>query len=172
MNQSENDKFNELVVPHFDSAFNLARWLLGSDADASDVLQESSIKAFRFIHKMKTKNTRAWFFQIVRNTCYTMLKSKKSFVEIDFENAIEDPSPTAEAVLSENTTAREIRRSLDELSVQHREILILREIEELSYDEIAEVLDLPEGTVMSRLARARQLLKKKLSVKGDLYEAR
>jgi RNA polymerase sigma-70 factor (ECF subfamily) len=163
---SDGTKFRQLIVPHFDAAYNLARWLTGNDADASDVLQDSSIKAFRFIADLNSENPRGWFFQIVRNTSYTMLKNKKAFIEIELEKDIADPSPNAEDTMAKGATAKELHQALDELSVPYREILILRELEEASYEEIAEILQVPLGTVMSRLARARDQLRKKLSLKG------
>src|SRR4051812_6745635 len=92
-------KFRRLIVPHFEAAYNLARWLTQSDPDASDVFQESSVKAFRFIGGMTSENPRAWFLQIVRNTSYTILKSRKVYVEINFETEIEDEAPSAEEIL-------------------------------------------------------------------------
>jgi len=159
-------KFRKLIVPHFETAFNLARWLTQSDADASDVLQDASVKAFRFLDTMTSENPRAWFLQIVRNTSYTLLKNRKVYVEIEFEKELEDPGPSVEDVLLENQSIGELNQALNALTLPYREILILRELEEMSYEEIAETLQVPLGTVMSRLARARNLLKKKLILKG------
>ncbi len=166
MTEKDEVKFRQLILPHFEAAFNLARWLTKSEVDASDVLQDASIKAFRYINTMKSEHPRAWFLQIVRNTSYTLLKSKKMYVEMDFENEIEDTNPNAEEILSEHTSALELHEALNELAVPYREILILRELEEMSYEEIAEMLQVPLGTVMSRLARGRELLRKKLILKG------
>jgi RNA polymerase sigma-70 factor (ECF subfamily) len=160
--QQDEAKFRRLIVPHFETAFNLAYWLTQNEADASDILQDASVKAFRFIDTLQSENSRAWFLQIIRNTSYSLLKSRKSYVEFDFEKDIQDETPNAEDALLENQNAKDLHKALDELPVPYREILILRELEELSYDEIAETLQIPEGTVMSRLARARDLLKKKL----------
>ena len=163
----QNDiKFRQLIVPHFEAAYNLARWLTGNDTDATDVLQEASLKAFRFMESLKSENPRAWFFQIVRNTSYTVLKARKKYVELDFEKDIEDLRPNPEGLLLQDVTAKELYEALDELPVQYREVIVLREIEETSYEDIAAILQIPSGTVMSRLARARGLLKKKLIAKG------
>ena len=167
MDQKDEVKFRQLILPHFETAFNLARWLTQSDADASDILQDASIKAFRFMNSVKLEHPRAWFLQIVRNTSYTLLKSRKIYVEVDFEKKIEDVSPNAEEILLEKVSAQELNLALNELALPYREILILRELEELSYEEVSEMLEIPMGTVMSRLSRARDMLKKKLILKGS-----
>ena len=167
MAENDHDKFKQLIAPHFDAAFNLARWLTGSEAEASDVLQDSSIKAFRFLNKMQLDNPRSWFLQITRNTAYTIIKGRKNTVEFDYDKDIEDPVPNAESMLLEKVNGQELHNALDELPTQYKEILILRELEELSYEETAEILQVPLGTVMSRLARARNHLKKKLTAKGN-----
>jgi RNA polymerase sigma factor (sigma-70 family) len=159
-------RFRQLIVPHFEAGFNLARWMTQSEADASDVLQDASMKALRFIDGLKSENPRAWFLTIIRNTAYTLLKSKKLHVEFDPERESEDERPNAEDLLVENASAQELHGALSELALPYREILILRELEELSYEEIAEMLQVPQGTVMSRLARAREMLKRKLILKG------
>ena len=87
-------KFKSLILPHFDAGYNLARWLTGNDADASDVLQESCVKALRFVHSLQTENAKSWFLQIVRNTTYTFLRGRKTFAELEPE--LEDPGPTSE----------------------------------------------------------------------------
>ncbi len=158
-------KFRKLIVPLFEAAFSLARWLTQNDADAADVLQDASFKAFRFMDSLKTENPRAWFFQIIRNTSYTLLKNRKLYVEMDFEKE-EDITPNAEDLLAENASAQTLHAALNDLDLPYREILILRELEEMSYEDIAETIQVPVGTVMSRLARARVLLKKKLIFRG------
>jgi RNA polymerase sigma factor (sigma-70 family) len=163
--QNDEVKFKQLILPHFETAFNLARWLTKNEADASDILQEASVRAFRFIHSMNSENPRAWFLQIVRNTSYTLLKSRKSYVEFDFEKDIKDETPNAEDSLLEKQNAQDLQAALDEMPLPYREILILRELEEFSYEEIADMLQVPAGTVMSRLSRARDLLKRKLTSK-------
>jgi RNA polymerase sigma factor (sigma-70 family) len=151
-------KFRRMIVPHFDAAFNLARWLMGNEDEASDILQDSSLKAFRSIHSLKSENARAWFFQIIRNTAYTQLKNRKLFQESEFDG-LADTQPSAETLLIENASAKMLHEALALLAIPFREILILRELEELPYEDIAEILQIPQGTVMSRLARAREQLK-------------
>lgn len=158
---SQSDDFMQKIAPHFESAYNLARWLTKSDADSADVLQDACVKAFRFLHSSNPENPKSWFFQIVRNTAYTLLKSKKLFVELDPQ--IQDTGPSVEQVFSDKITAQHLHRALDELPVQYREILILREFEELNYEEISKILEVPIGTVMSRISRARNLLKETLN---------
>ena len=116
---------------------------------------------------MQLDNPRAWFLQIIRNTAYTRIKGRKNTVEFDYDKDIEDPVPNAESMLLEKVNGQELHNALDELPTQYKEILILRELEELSYEETAEILQVPLGTVMSRLARARNHLKKKLTAKGS-----
>jgi RNA polymerase sigma factor (sigma-70 family) len=162
----DDTKFRECVAPHLAASYSLARWLTGNDADAADVLQDASLKAFRYLHTLKSNDAKAWFFQIVRNTSYTLLKRRKVMLDIEDEKELADSNPTAEVLLTENAGAEELRQSLEKLSAPDREILILREFEEMTYEQLAEVLNIPLGTVMSRLARARARLKKELSKEG------
>jgi RNA polymerase sigma factor (sigma-70 family) len=159
LSETEESRFQNLIVPHLDSGYSLARWLMGNPVDARDVMQEASIKAFRFMGSLKkSESAKAWFFQIVRNSAYTWLKAKPDYLEIDDATPLVS-NPDPEHLLIHNVGSEEVRKALEALPSRQREILILREFEELSYEEIARVLEVPEGTVMSRLARARQLLK-------------
>jgi RNA polymerase sigma-70 factor (ECF subfamily) len=159
--------FEQIVLPHLDAAYNLARWLAGNDHDAQDVAQEASLRAFRFFGSFRGDNARAWLLAIVRNTFYTWLRKNRppgKTIEIDDETfAIEDASPNAEPVNPQFADADAVRNAIAELSVEFREIIILREMEDLSYKEIADLAEVPIGTVMSRLARARKLLQKRLA---------
>ena len=168
MDESERLKlFEQTVLPHLDAAYNLARWLAGNDHDAQDVAQEASLRAFRFFGSFRGENARAWLLSIVRNTFYTWLrKNRPPEKTIDIDDGtleIEDVSANAAAASPHFADADAVRRAIAELPVEFREIVILREMEGLSYKEIADVADVPIGTVMSRLARARKLLQKRLA---------
>src|SRR5437868_10370074 len=159
--------FEQTVLPHLDAAYNLARWLAGNDHDAQDVAQEASLRAFRFFGSFRGENARAWLLSIVRNTFYTWLRKNRpaeNIVEINDETLdIEDSSASPESVEPHFADADAVRRAIAELPVEFREIVILREMEGFSYKEIADLAEVPIGTVMSRLARARRLLQKRLA---------
>src|SRR5712671_6955313 len=159
--------FEQRVMPHLDAAYNLARWLAGNDHDAQDVAQEASLRAFKFFGSFRGENARAWLLTIVRNTFYTWLRKNRppeKIVEINDETLdIEDTSANAEAVNPQFADADAVRRAIAGLPVEFREIVILREMEGFSYKEIADLAEVPIGTVMSRLARARKLLQKSLA---------
>jgi RNA polymerase sigma-70 factor, ECF subfamily len=159
--------FEQTVLPHLDAAYNLARWLAGNDHDAQDVAQEASLRAFKFFGNFRGENPRAWLLTIVRNTFYTWLRKNRppeKMVEIDDETLdIEDASANAEAANPQFADADAVRRAIAELPVEFREIVVLREMEGFSYKEIADLAEVPIGTVMSRLARARKLLQKRLA---------
>jgi RNA polymerase sigma-70 factor (ECF subfamily) len=156
-----------MVLPHLDAAYNLARWLAGNDHDAQDVAQESSLRAFKYFGSFRGENARAWLLSIVRNSFHTWLRKNRSpekNVQIDDEALdIEDSSAHAEALSPHFADADAVRRAIAELPLEFREIVILREMEGFSYKEIAELAEVPIGTVMSRLARARKLLQKSLT---------
>ena len=159
--------FEQTVLPHLDAAYNLARWLAGNDHDAQDVAQEASLRAFKFFGSFRGENARAWLLTIVRNTFYNWLqKNRPSEIagELDEEAlAVEDVSVNAEAMNLRVADMAAVRRAIGELPVGFREMIILREMEGFSYKEIADLSDVPIGTVMSRLARARKLLQKSLA---------
>jgi RNA polymerase sigma-70 factor (ECF subfamily) len=161
--------FERVVLPHLDAAYNLARWLAGNDHDAEDITQEACMRAFRFLHGYCGGDGRAWVLAIVRNTAYSWLKKNRpqAVVSIDDDELakIEDQNLAERSLYSADTSV--LRAALDRLPLEFREALVLRELEGLSYKEIAEVAEVPLGTVMSRLARARRLLQCALNGKGD-----
>ena len=164
-------QFEQTVMPHLDAAYNLARWLAGNDHDAEDIAQEACVRAFRFFNGFRGDNCRAWLLTIVRNTAYTWLKKNRpqATVTLADEELVEIEDPAAGSNLTfQNADADVLRIALEELPVEFREALVLRELEGLSYKEIADVADVPVGTVMSRLARARKQLQTHLSRKGAL----
>jgi RNA polymerase sigma-70 factor (ECF subfamily) len=160
-------KFEQTVLPHLDAAYNLARWLAGNDHDAQDLAQEASLRAFKFFGGHRGENTRAWLLAIVRNTFYTWLKKNRPpeiTVEMGDEAlAVEDAGTNADAVHLQRASAETVRGAIALLPVEFREVIVLRELEGLDYKAIAEVAEVPIGTVMSRLARARKLLRQRLA---------
>jgi RNA polymerase sigma-70 factor (ECF subfamily) len=158
-------RFEQLVLPHLDAAFNLSRWLLHGRADAEDVAQESMLRAFRFFRGFHGGDARAWLLQIVRNTCYTWLEKNRSVdLTTEFDEKLHpQPSVSPETLAIAGDNRERLTRALEELPVRFREVLILRELEGCSYKEIAAITSVPIGTVMSALARARQRLQRVLT---------
>lgn len=158
-------RFEQEILPHLDAAHNLARWLTGNDADAADVVQEAAMRALSFFDGFRGGDARAWLLRIVRNTCYTWLRQNRAEKMTPLDEARHDPGERT-ANPEQNAIARADRKTLqeaiEELPVEFREALVLREIEGLAYKEIAHVTGVPMGTVMSRLARARNLLRERL----------
>jgi RNA polymerase sigma-70 factor (ECF subfamily) len=152
--------FDQIVLPHLDAAYNLARWLAGNDHDAEDIAQEACVRAWQFRGSYRGGNGRAWLLAIVRNTAYTWLKKNRSktMVTISDDELAGVEDPVSQTPAFQNADAAVLRAALEELPLEFREALVLRELEGLSYKEIADVADVPLGTVMSRLARARRLL--------------
>src|ERR1700757_1390204 len=156
-------RFQSLLLPLMNDAYNLARWLMKNQEDAEDMVQESYLRAFGFFASFhEGTNCRAWFLQIVRNTCYTALGNrdlKRKQVPLDSEpDEIEDPAPLPPTSLAKKATVEAVREAIAALPVEFREVVVLRELEGLSYKEISEVSAVPIGTVMSRLARGRHQL--------------
>jgi RNA polymerase sigma-70 factor (ECF subfamily) len=154
--------FEKVVVPHLDAAFNFARWLTKNDADAEDVVQDAAIRAFRYFPSLRNEDARAWLLTIVRNTWYGRLAkaggTQRVEVHDDMIDAREDGAPGPEALALRQQTVERVRRAVEELPPDFREVIVLRELEGLSYKEIAAVAGVPVGTVMSRLSRARERL--------------
>jgi RNA polymerase sigma-70 factor, ECF subfamily len=161
----ERERFERLVMPHQDAAFNLARWLVRSRTDAEDVVQDAMMRAYRFFTGFHGGDARAWLLQIVRNVCYTWMdKHRKVEMTTEFNETIHlggaTQSPEAAAVAS-NERER-LMKALESLPPRSREVLVLRELEGCSYKEIATITSIPIGTVMSTLARARERLQETL----------
>jgi RNA polymerase sigma factor (sigma-70 family) len=163
MDSAELQRFEATFLPHMSAAYNLARWLTRSDQDAEDVVQEAYLRAVRFFEGFRGGNSKAWFLTIVRNTGYTWLQRSQGqeiTTSLDPEiHDIEDRSQDPELELLQGATRQDLLKALESLPVEFREVLVLRELEGLSYKEIAEVSGLPIGTVMSRLTRARGKLR-------------
>jgi len=161
--------FEALMLPHLDAAHNLAKWLLRNEEDACDVVQEAYLRAFKSFSGFRGSNGRAWLLTIVRNTSYTLLKKNRGAdLTTTFDEEIHasgDESLSPATILEHSEDAELIRQALDELPVEFREILTLRHQEDLSYKEIADIAQIPPGTVMSRLARARAKLKECLAAR-------
>ncbi len=154
-------------MPHLDAAYNLARWLAGNDHDAEDIAQEACLRAFRFVSGCRNQDGRAWLLTIVRNTAFTWLKKNRprSVISIDDDELAEIEDQKGAAGVFQGADTDALRRALEALPLEFREALVLREFEGLSYKEIAEVAEVPVGTVMSRLARARRQLQDALNLK-------
>ena len=153
--------FEETVLPHLDAAFNYARWLTRSDAEAEDLVQDACVRAVRFFPSLRDDDARAWLFAIVRNTWYSRVSRRAGAAEALPLDSTDDPADSAldpEARLLQQHAVARVREALEQLPVDFREVLVLREIEGMSYKEIAAVVRVPIGTVMSRLARARDRL--------------
>lgn len=164
-------RFEELALPHLDAAYNLARWLTRNDHDAHDVVQEAYLRAFRFFDGFHGDNARSWLLAIVRNTCYTWLQQNRGWNAntsldelLDSGNAdpvlaaVETSEDGPEKLMLRQDDRALVNRALERLPEEFREVLVLKELEELTYREIAAVTGVPLGTVMSRLARARKQL--------------
>jgi RNA polymerase sigma-70 factor (ECF subfamily) len=166
--QAELASFEEVMLPHLDAAHNLARWLLRNEQDAQDVVQEAYLRAFKAFGGFHGSNGRAWLLTIVRNTSYTLLKKNRAVDLTTFDEEIhaagyESVSPAT--LLQHSEDSKLIREAMAELPAEFREILTLRHQEGLSYKEIADIAQIPPGTVMSRLARARAKLKECLAAR-------
>jgi RNA polymerase sigma-70 factor (ECF subfamily) len=159
--------FEALMLPHLDAAYNLAKWLVRNEQDAQDVVQEAFLRAFKSFGGFHGSNGRAWLLTIVRNTSYTLLKKNRvADLTTPFDEEIHasgDESVSAATILERSEDTELIRKAMDELPAEFREILTLRHQEDLSYKEIADIAQIAPGTVMSRLARARGKLKEYLA---------
>jgi len=154
-------RFEQVVVPHLDAAYNLARWILGNQSDADDVMQEASLRALKFIDSFQGGDSRAWMLTIARNTSYSWLrKNRMADLSDEFNEAVHTDVTIVdtESRLVSLLDSERVGKAIAMLPVRYREVLVLREIHGLSYKEISAVTGVPIGTVMSSLARARQAL--------------
>lgn len=169
--EASRDRFDRLVLPHLDAAYNLARWLAGDDESARDVAQEALLRAFQFRDSLHGEDARPWLLTIVRNTFFTIAKSARraTLMHDEYNDEIHgDLSEAADALFQRplspeaavlaQADGERLQAALEKLPVIFREVIVLRELEDLAYKEIARVLDVPTGTVMSRLARGRRML--------------
>ena len=160
------EPFEQVVLSNLDAAYNLARWLLRSPSDAEDAVQESCLRALRFFDGFRGGDSRSWLLKIVRNTCYSWArKNRPAELSDEFDEAVHTPDigiQNQEAKLISQAEGDRVRKALEALPLMFREVLVLREIEGLSYKEIADVTGVPMGTVMSSLSRARQKLRDQL----------
>jgi RNA polymerase sigma-70 factor, ECF subfamily len=160
-------EFERKVLPHLDSAYNLARFIMRNDQDAEDIVQEAALRAFRFFDNFRGENARGWFLSIVRNTSFTVLKrNRPAEMNVTFDEELhggETPSMDPGLSLDRAQDRQTMRAAIEQLPPEFRETIILRELEDLSYKEIADIAGVPIGTVMSRLARARRQLQMILS---------
>ena len=164
--------FEARVLPHLDAAYNLARWLLRNEQAAEDAVQDASMRAFRYIGSLRGDDARPWLLGIVRNTCFTMLERQRNgpdmveFDDAEFEAALgaaERNTSDPHALLQQQRTRATIDAAIRALSPALREVIVLREFEDLEYAEIAKIAAVPIGTVMSRLSRAREKLRSALT---------
>jgi RNA polymerase sigma-70 factor (ECF subfamily) len=174
----EQKRFREVVLPYLDDALSLARWLTGNVADAEDVVQEACMRAYGAIATVRQANPRAWLLVIVRNTAFSWLAKNrpKAVVVTDDERIFEQAglemtagsdAATPEAIMIAQADADLVQRAIAALPISYREVLVLREIEGLSYREISEIVSIPVGTVMSRLARARSQLIQRIGIASN-----
>ncbi|MGZ5275195.1 MAG: sigma-70 family RNA polymerase sigma factor [Caldimonas sp.] len=168
-NDENRTRFEALVMPQLNAAYNLARWLTHNEHDAEDVVHESLIRAMRYIGNLRGDNARPWLLQIVRHTCFSWLKENRPAENMALDHTDDASSELAIPVAEEppslamrKAERQQINEAIAALPVAYREVLVLRELEDLSYSEIARIADIPVGTVMSRLARARGLMREAL----------
>jgi RNA polymerase sigma factor (sigma-70 family) len=172
VNGGDDRRFAAEILPHLDAAYNLARWLARNDADAQDVVQDAYLRAFRFFGGFEGRNARAWLLSIVRNAFYSSLAAREQHESLPEDGDVaaeiaELAGPESpETLLIRGDERRLVNEAIAALPPEFREALVLRELEELSYREIAEVTGVPIGTVMSRLSRARALLRRALRAHG------
>lgn len=167
-------RFEAAMLPHLNAAYNLARWLLRDDQHAQDVVQESYLRGLRFFDSFRGEDARPWLLGIVRNTCYTLLHNDvRAGEQVEFDeerdsgaqdSTLHRVDDNPEGLLLQKLEKARIDKAIEELPPVFREVIVLRELEELSYEEISQVAAIPLGTVMSRLARARAMLRAALKL--------
>jgi len=166
---SKPDLFEDLMLPHLDAAYNLARWLTRNDDDARDVVQEAYLRALRFFDGFRGGDARPWLMAVVRNTASTWRRRGTALAQVSFDEDIHgrtSGAPTIETEMVKSSDRAHVRNCLESLPPEFREAMVMRELEDMSYKDIAEVSGAPIGTVMSRLARARRRLQDCLTAKA------
>jgi RNA polymerase sigma-70 factor (ECF subfamily) len=165
-------RFESSVMPHLDAAYNLARWLTRNEHDAQDIVQEAFMRAFRFFDALRESDARPWLLAIVRNTGYTWLEKNRPAEIVALDDSVPSAADTEslggaspndgnpEVIVLQSAQRKIVNQALEELPVGYREVLVMRELEDLSYKDIARIAGIPIGTVMSRLARGRDLLRR------------
>ena len=170
---NERARFEAQVLPHLDAAYNLARWLTRNEQDAEDVVQEAFVRAMRYFATFKGGEARPCLLAIVRNTCWSWLEKNRPAdvttlepgaleATLDVVSASAAAEANPEVILLQSANRKLVNQALEELPVAFREVIVMREIEDLSYKEIASIAAIPIGTVMSRLARGRELLRRSI----------
>jgi RNA polymerase sigma-70 factor, ECF subfamily len=163
--EAKRAQFGQTVLIHLDAAYNLGRWLTRDEAGAQDAVQEACLRAFRFFDRLQGPSPKAWFMTIVRNACLDWIKENRlrhHDEEFDEEVHFASGSEAPDDVIARAADARWLRACIERLPRDYREVIVLRELEELSYKEIGAIVGVPIGTVMSRLARARDLLQQRM----------
>ena len=166
-------RFEAVVLVHLDAAYNLARWLTPDATGAEDAVQNACLRAFRFFDKLQGPSPKAWFMAIVRNACLDWLKDRRAAgAEEPYDDELHTAGATEslEATVARDADARWVREGIAALPREYREVLVLREMEELSYKEISAIVEVPIGTVMSRLSRGRDLLQQRLTQSRRVHE--
>ena len=172
MKNEERAAFSVFIAGHLDAAYNLARWLVTDQDDASDILQDACLRAFNGFAGYRGENGRAWLLTIVRNTAYNFIRDRSSTTVIPLDDNLlaeigsHDDNP--ERRIIREADANELRVAIEQLPEEYREAIVLREMEEMSYKEISAIQRVPIGTVMSRLSRARTLLRDRLRTKEEI----
>jgi RNA polymerase sigma-70 factor (ECF subfamily) len=171
LNTTDQSPFEQIVLPHLDSAYNVARWLTGNERDAEDVTQEGCLRAFKFFSTFRGGDARAWLLTIIRRTAWTWLRRNRRFEDsVEFDDDLhggENLAESPEVSLVRAGDVETVRQALETLPVLFREVLVLRELEGCSYKEIADIAGVPVGTVMSRLARARRQLQSAFATRAE-----
>lgn len=167
MEQQGSTEFERMLLPHLDAAYALARYLVRNEQDAEDLVQDAYLRALRYFDSYRGGDERAWLLTIVRRTCYSWLRRQRALgpaTEFDETEHGVAPGPDPEAGAVEGGLRELLSRAVDALPIEFREVVVLRDLQDLSYKEIAGILEIPIGTVMSRLARARRRLQAMLPV--------